>query len=83
MGGLWSAADPNGSARTNGEPLANPPGVIFPHTQADLLWTPPESDANPKSSVDSPGIRHKYAAEPWIYLSRKKSGPLVFGAGLT
>ena len=32
-----SAADPNGSARTFGGPLANLPGVIFLRTQAGLL----------------------------------------------
>ena len=41
MGRIYSAADSHG-------PLANPPGVIFPLTQAGLQRTPPESAADPK-----------------------------------
>ena len=28
-------------------PVANPPGGLFPQTQANPLWSPPESAADP------------------------------------
>ena len=52
-----SAADPLGSARTSGGPLADPPGVLFARTPADLLRTPKESAADSK-------IRGGFAADP-------------------
>ena len=51
------AADLLGSARTSGGPLADPPGVLFVRTLADLLRTPKESAADPK-------IRGGFAADP-------------------
>ena len=50
-----SAVDPNGSAQTSGRPLANPPGRLCSQTQADLLWSQPESITDPK-------IHHESAA---------------------
>ena len=50
MGRIYSAADSHG-------PQKNPPGVIFPLTQAGLQRTPPESAADPK-------IRGGFAADP-------------------
>ena len=46
-----------GSARISGGPLADPPGVLFARTLADLLRTPPMFAADPK-------IRHGFAADP-------------------
>ena len=46
-----------GSAWTSGGPLADPPGVLFAPTLADLLRTPKESAADPK-------IRSGFAADP-------------------
>ena len=65
MGGIYSAADPHG-------PLAIPPGVIFPLTQAGLQRTPPESPRTQKTVVDLRRIRNKYAVEPWTYLPWKE-----------
>ena len=53
------AADPLGSARTSGGPLADPPGGLFARTLADLLRTPPMSAADPK-------IRRGFAADPLL-----------------
>ena len=54
---LGSAADPLGSAGTSSGPLADPPGVLFARTRADLLRTPPKSAGDPK-------IRRGFAADP-------------------
>ena len=49
--------DPIVSAWTPGRPLADPPGVLFARTQADMLRIPQESTVDPK-------IRSGFAADP-------------------
>ena len=74
---LGSAADPLGSAWTSSGPLADPPGVLFGETRADLLRTPPKSAADPKIhrrfAADSPQVRG--GAEDLFF--KRKFSPLV------